>query len=352
MSHHVTPFDNTAPWVTGMLSTPQGDIPIVSTQLTHKDITGTWKVRWGIGRMNYKIKPGLYAVGHPEPTSPVLVSANYKLTFDSLRKELAGLDTWLLILDTKGINVWCAAGKGTFGTAELVSRLAKTSLSAVVTHRTLILPQLGASGVSAHEVTKKTGFVVVYGPVRANDIKAFLAAGNEATPEMRTVQFTLRDRLVLTPMELVPAVQKSLPVLGGLFLTNQFARRPLDKHDAAAITGALAAGTVLTPALLPVIPGKAFAWKGWLLGLGWTSGYLSKVKRFKKGNRLLSAGELLLLPAISSFFAMNFTGSSTYTSPSGVKKEMKKALPWIIGSAVAGGAMMLAAHLFGRRDAS
>jgi hypothetical protein len=82
-----------------------------------------------------------------------------------------------LILDTKGINVWCAAGKGTFGTDELVGRILKTGLSEIVSHRKLVLPQLGAPGVSAHEVTKQTGFSVVYGPVRAKDIKAFLDSG-------------------------------------------------------------------------------------------------------------------------------------------------------------------------------
>lgn len=299
--------------------------------------------------MDYKINPGLYAIGNPDDTSPVLVSANYKLTFDTLRKELSELNCWLLILDTKGINVWCAAGKGTFGTNELVSRISKTFLSEIVTHKTLILPQLGAVGVIAHEIKRQTGFTVVYGPVRAGDIKAFIAADYKATKEMRAVEFTLRDRLVLTPMELVPAVKKSLPVLGGLFLTNQFAARPFDKHDIATYTGAVITGTVLTPALLPVIPGKAFAWKGWLLGLGWTAGYLGLTKRFKKGSRLLSAGEMLLLPAVSSYLAMNFTGSSTYTSPSGVNKEMKKALPLIVGAGAVGGALTLTAHLFDRR---
>jgi len=345
----ITPYNQADKWVIGEICTPKGNIPIVSTQLLFHDTLGAWKVRWGIGRMNYKINSGLYAVGNPDHGSPVLVSANYKLTFDVLRKELSDLDCWLLILDTKGINVWCAAGKGTFGTDELVHCISKTCLSEIVAHRTLILPQLGAPGVSAHEVKKQTGFSVVYGPVRAQDIKTFISSAHTATREMRTVQFTLPDRLVLTPMELVPAVRKSLPVLGVLFITNQFAARPFDKHDVTAYAGAVIAGSVATPGLLPYIPGKAFAWKGWLIGLSWTAKYLFFAKRFKKGNRLLSAGELLLLPAISSYLAMNFTGSSTYTSPSGVNREMKRALPWIIGSAAVGGALTLGAHLFDRR---
>lgn len=324
-------------------------VKTVSTSLTAGDVLGAWKARWGIGRMDYKVEPGLYAVGKPDNNSPVLVSANYKLTFDVLRKNLAGLDCWLLILDTKGINVWCAAGKGTFGTDELIHRIEASELSKYVSHKKLILPQLGATGVSAHEVARRSGYTVNYGPIRAEDIKEYINAGYEATKEMRKVRFNLWDRLVLTPMELVPAVQKSLPVLGALFITNQFAARPFDKHDVAAYAGAVVAGSVVTPALLPYIPGKAFAWKGWLTGLGWTAKYLLLTKRLKKGTRLLAAGEMLLLPAVSSYLAMNFTGSSTYTSPSGVNKEMKRALPFIVGAAAIGGTLMLGAHFFGGR---
>ena len=327
----------------------EAQVIAASTTLTGRDIFGAFKARLGIGRMNYKVEPVLYAVGNPDADSPVLVSANYKLTFDTLRKNLAGLDCWLLILDTKGINVWCAAGKGTFGTDELVNRIQVTGLSEIVAHKRLILPQLGAPGVNANEVTRLTGFSVVYGPVRASDIKAFIEAGNKATEEMREVKFTLRDRLVLTPLELIPALTASLPIAGVLFLTNRFIKRPFDKKDAVVFGGTVLAGTVLTPALLPYIPGKAFSLKGWLLGLGWTAGALKLLGHFKKGNRLLSAGELLLAPAISSFAAMNFTGASTYTSPSGVKEEMKKVLPFIVGAAVIGGALTVGVHILGGR---
>ena len=326
-----------------------GDVQNVSTSLTCCDIIGAWKVRWGIGRMNYTVKPGLYAVGKPNCDSPVLVSASYKLTFDILRKNLSGLDCWLLILDTNGVNVWCAAGKGTFGTDELVNRIEMVKLSEVVAHKNLILPQLGAPGIDSNDVKRRTGFSVTFGPVRADDIQAFISSGNKATKEMRLVKFTFKDRLVLTPMEIVPVIKMSLPILGVLFVTNQFAKRPFEKHDIAAYAGAVLTGAVLTPLLLPYIPGNAFAWKGWIMGLGVTVGSLWKSKRFSAGNRLLSAGQLLLLPALSSFLAINFTGASTYTSPSGVKKEMQKALPFIVGAAAVGTALTLGVHLFGRR---
>ena len=326
-----------------------GNVPVVSTKLSFNDYLGAFKARWGIGRMDYTIEPGLYAVGKPDNDSPVLVSANYKLTFDTLRKNLVGVDCWLLILDTKGINVWCAAGKGTFGTDELIHRIETSELSKYVSHKKLILPQLGATGVSEHEVKSRSGYEVKYGTVRAEDIKAYIDAGYEATKEMRTVKFTMWDRIVLTPMELVPALKITLPIMGVMLLSNKFIKNPFDKTDFAAYAGAILSGTVATPALLPYIPGKAFALKGWFAGLVGTAAVIGLTGRGKKKNPLLTVGHLLIFPALSSYLAMNFTGASTYTSPSGVNKEMKKALPFIVGAAAVGGALTLGVHLLGGR---
>ena len=131
-----------APYIRGLNVTMAGAVPRISTKLTMRDILGAWKVRWGIGRMNYKVAPGLYSVGKPDENSPVLVTANYKLTFDSLRKELTALNLWILVLDTKGVNVWCAAGKGTFGTEELMRRVETARLSEGSRTKRLLFPSL------------------------------------------------------------------------------------------------------------------------------------------------------------------------------------------------------------------
>ena len=123
-------------WITGSATTAAGDVPRAATDLGWRDRLGSWKARWGLGRMRYGVEPGLYAVGEPAPESPVLVSANYKMSFDRLRSQLAGRDAWILVLDTHGINVWCAAGKGTFGTDEILRRMEATGLGGVVSHRT------------------------------------------------------------------------------------------------------------------------------------------------------------------------------------------------------------------------
>lgn len=317
-----------------------------TAELTFKDTLGTWKARWGINRMKFIVEPGLYRLGKPDSDSPVLVSANYKMSFDSLRKELKGIDAWILVLDTKGINVWCAAGKGTFGTQEVLNRIAIVQLEKFVTHRTVIVPQLGAPGISAHEVKKFSGFKVIYGPVKAKDLKKFIKLGMQATTEMRKVRSSAYDRLVLTPVELVGTFKISLMIFGVLFLLNLLGLGPFGLVDFYGYMGAVIVGCVITPVLLPWIPGRAFAWKGWLLGLIWAvilnilngwNGWTDVPQH----SILRALGYILILPSISAFLAMNFTGSSTYTSFSGVLKEMKVAVPAIILSIAVGVVLIL-----------
>jgi len=320
-------------WITGYIKTNIGMVPKVSNSLSFSDKLGEVKVKIGIGRNKYVITPGLYAVGNPDERSPVFVSANYMLSFNVLRKELLGIDSWILVLDTRGINVWCAAGKGTFGTNEIVNRIKQTKLDQVVSHRTLILPQLGAPGIAAHEVKKISGFKVVFGPVRAKDIKKYLDSGLKATPLMRKVYFTLKDRLVLTPLEFIGTF-RYLFILIGIFLIKNWilsGSASIDKvmlitlRELLPFFGAVFVGTVLVPLLLPWIPGKAFAWKGGLLGAVWAGLYFFLLQEITSPINII--GKLFIITSISSFLAMNFTGASTYTSLSGVIKEMQIAVP-------------------------
>lgn len=338
--------ESSHPWIERVLETRAGTVPVVRTRLLPSDRWATLKVRWGLGRMAYTVPPGLYAVGSPGTAAPVLVTANFKLTFDRVRTRLAGRNAWLLVLDTRGINVWCAAGKGTFGTDELTSRIGLTKLGVLVSHRTVILPQLSAPGVAAHLVMKDRRFRVVFGPVRAEDIPAFLDAGLEATPEMRRVRFPFKDRLVLTPVEFVQAATNpfilavfglwSLKLLGLKFI-------PL---DGPAFFGALIVGTVLLPILLPWVPVRPFALKGWILGGIWAAAICAMrgVSLATPAGRLTGASYLLIYPALTAFLAMGFTGSSTFTALSGVVKEMRYAIPAMLVSGVLGAAALAARY--------
>lgn len=309
-------------------------VPSVNTHVGLGDRLGRWRVRWTVGRMRYRVDPGLYRVGNPDPASPVLVTCNYKLTFDVLRAELQGIDAWLLVLDTKGINVWCAAGKETFGTAELVRQVQGTNLGDVVSHRRLIVPQLGATGVSAADVRRLSGFRVVWGPVRARDLGAFLDEGMRATEEMRRVSFTLAERLELVGAELAFILKwlfvlllVTLVLIG--WTSTMEALATVMRGGAPIIAGVLA-GTVLVPILLPWIPGRALSLKGAVVG---TVVVGAAVALRYDSYALIDGIQLFLIgTAAASFFGMRFTGSTTFTSPSGVEWEMRRALPFQVGA--------------------
>lgn len=322
-------------WITGWIFSKAGMFPRVSTEFTREDRYGAWRVRWGFGRMDYRVLPGLYGVGNPGDEAPVLVTANYKLTFDSLRRCLRGIDAWIVVLDTKGVNVWCAAGKGTFGTEELVRRIRSVGLVRVVKHRTIIVPQLGAPGVSAHDVARQTGFKVIYGPVRAADIPAFLVNGCKADGQMRSVTFTLGERLAVTPIEIVQSGKIVVAALIFHILSMLVAGKIFHFEALSGFLPYLAAvlvGTVLTPILLPCIPGRSFAWKGWITAVAALAFYTGLTGQFA----MTTLSFFLILPAIASYLALNYTGCTPFTSLSGVKKEMRIALPFSIASALAG----------------
>jgi len=318
-----------------------GQVAAVTSDWSWSDYCGAVGVRIGIDRFRYYIAPGLYAVGTPSQDDPVLVTANYKLTFDILRRDIRGLNAWLLVLDTKGINVWCAAGKGTFSTTELVRRIQMVGLEKVISHRTLIVPQLGATGVAAHEVKKASGFRVVFGPVRSKDIKAFLQAGMQATPHMRQVSFSLWERLAVALVECSRSIKPLGLALVALFVLAGFGMDffSWDRARQGVWLGFLilsvgfVAGSILTPMLLPWLPGRAFSQKG--AEAGALVGLI--LLMFVNTGVVLGLGLVFGIIAIGSWYGMQFTGASTYTSPTGVEKEMRRALPWQAAAAVCAG---------------
>ena len=281
--------------------------------------------------MGHRIEPGLYAIGKPTSASPVFVTANYSLSFDALRSALPRIDGYILVLDTQAINVWCAAGKGTFGTDELVRRIQAVGLRDVVTHRVMILPQLGAPGVAAHEVKKQTGFKVEYGPVRASDLPEYLKR-HAATPEMRRVKFTLFDRLAVIPVEIVGGLRYILIAAVIAFFIGGWT-------SSLIAVGMMLVGVALFPIVLPWLPTHDFSSKGFILGLAIA---LPLALISLQGNadavwwvRALQAiTPLLIWPPIVAFLALNFTGSTTFTSKTGVQSEIFKyvrGMVWMFG---------------------
>jgi hypothetical protein len=318
----------------------------IDSTITFANRLDHFLARGGINRNGHRVDPGLYRLGNPTRESPVFASANYTLSFDALRSALAGYDAYILVLDTKGINVWCAAGKGTFGTDELVNRIGSTGLAGIVNHRKVIVPQLGAPGISAHEVQRQSGFRVEYGPVRAGDLPEFLKTGT-TTPEMRRVLFPINDRIILSPVELVHIAVPAIIVTTGLwFLAGPVA--------AFAAVFAVVAGTVLFPVLLPFIPTKDFSTKGLLLGgigaIPFAGAFFSNTSLPGWARLMAAITPLLIIPAVTAYLSLNFTGSTTFTSRTGVRKEIFRYIPVMTLMAVFGvllGIVLGLTHLMG-----
>ncbi|MBW6521421.1 MAG: hypothetical protein K0A99_10525 [Desulfoarculaceae bacterium] len=334
------------------MASPAGPVPQVAAILSWSDHWGTIGARIGIQRDQYTITPGLYCVGRPDGNSPVFVTANYKLTFDALRRELGGVDVWILVVDTRGINVWCAAGKGTFSTEEIAYQVQRAKLMDVVNHRELILPQYGAPGVSALKLKNACGFKGTFGPIRARDIKRFLESGQAADEAMRSATFKLKERAVLIPLELFLLLKPLILTLAGLMLLSGFGPdiysldRALHRGGTiglVTIAGVLA-GTVLVPLLLPWIPGRQFWFKGLLFGI--PVGIFTILRFLPFVGWTAVTGMFLWAMSISSYLAMNFTGSTPYTSLSGVKIEMRKGLAIQLITALLGLSCWLAGPFF------
>lgn len=158
-----------------------------------------------------RAKTGLVAMGNPGPDAPVFLTGNFRLTVERVKRALRGLDAYLVVADSGGVNVWCAATGGLFTNHDVVSALKTTGIADRVDHRRVILPQLAATGIEGSVVRESTGWRVVWGPVDARDIPAFLAAGRKATPAMREVRFPFAARL-----EMAIAWAFPISAVGGL----------------------------------------------------------------------------------------------------------------------------------------
>jgi ubiquinone/menaquinone biosynthesis C-methylase UbiE len=177
--------------------TVEREVPRLRHRTTLRSLlVDLWAVFFRILPPYPKVEPGLYRIGEPDRRSPVLVTGNFDLTVRRVVRALDGkVDCWLLVADSGGINVWCAAGGGHFTADKVIAAVRASGVERLVDHHALILPQLCANGVDGWRIRREVGWGVHWGPVRATDIPAYLAAGRQKTDAMRWVTFPLKDRL-------------------------------------------------------------------------------------------------------------------------------------------------------------
>jgi NAD-dependent dihydropyrimidine dehydrogenase PreA subunit len=247
--------------------------------------------RW----VGFPTRTGLRAIGRPDSDSPVFVTCNFDLTVRRVIRALRGLDCWLLVAPTHGINVWCAS-RGGFFTAHSIIAVVKTSrLAEKVSHRRLILPQLCAPGVDVARVRHETGFVCGFGPVYAADIPAYVEDGFRKTPAMRVARFPLAEQLEMAAMWCAPlslivalvlafarpaAIPGALALIWGLGLgmfalygpITRYLPGKISLHRMALVGAAVGAG-------LAVVGLGWWGWSAWK-ALGWGLGALGIGVRF------------------------------------------------------------------------
>lgn len=312
------------------------EIPKIDTTLKKKDKLYNLGTYFGINRNNYMVKPGLYAIGNPKETSPVIVSCNYKLTFDIVRNNLKNTDCFLLILETNGVNVWCAAGKGAFGTEELLRRIKFTNLEKIVSHKVLIVPQLGASGINTIEIRKSLGYRCIFSPIKAEYLEEFIKNKFKAEDYMRKVQFSLKDRALLTPLNLIQNLKYYIISLVILLLLN-FLASPTKELSSVLKYGfiqsvpfliGLIISAIVFPIILPILPFRSFSLNGFILSLILSLVIIVLRTSLYLGiNQVYILGYLMLLNAMMVNVSLSFTGSTNFTSFSGVVKETLWTLP-------------------------
>jgi NAD-dependent dihydropyrimidine dehydrogenase PreA subunit len=152
----------------------------------------------------FPCKTGLTEIGNPGRSSPVFMTCNYHLIVERVKRVLKGIDCFLLVTNSRGYNVWCGSTGGHFTNHDTISILKTSGIEELVNHRNVIVPQLAATGIESIVIKKRTGWKVIWGPVYAKDIPAFIENKFKKTPKMRKVEFPLMQRIEMAAMWAFP----------------------------------------------------------------------------------------------------------------------------------------------------
>jgi acetyl-CoA decarbonylase/synthase complex subunit gamma len=262
----------------------------------------------------FTIKPGLYYIGEMDENAPLLVTANNFLTVFLLARRLSDKKVRLLIIDTKGINVWCSAGEGSFSSKDIIEKATNCGLLTEKGKVSMILPKLSFAGVKLEEL-RKHGINPIIGPLYAKDVPAFLGQDKLENQIYERVHFGLQSRAFTA---LPTAIQFFYYFLGVYVITLGYA-----PPDVIWIATGLA---FIYPLLFPWLPGKYFSVKGIYLALlvAIVSTY------FHYDSVKVQLLLIFFLFATSIFIGLSYTGNSAVSNYTSVRKETARFLPVVV----------------------
>ncbi|MBN2546228.1 MAG: hypothetical protein JXB50_10555 [Spirochaetes bacterium] len=277
-------------------------------------------------KKKFIIDPGLYYIGEKYDINlNLLVTCNYHLTVHLLWNIVRNRNLRLLVIDTKGINVWCSSGKGQFSSNEILKQLNRYEPEQLTIGKKLeiILPKLSMSGVSLSEL-RKNFIIPKIGPIYMRDIPDYL---DKKPLEDRTedkFEFNFKDRLFTLIPSLLQFTKYSLFMAAALFIWNYFFKTNI--HYQVILISIIIA--VLYIIFFPILPTKNFSIKGLFLALFLILTAVILLILFKINLPILSSVfYIFFISGISLFFALYYTGSSGVSNYSLVKKEVIRYLP-------------------------
>nr|KXH70039.1 MAG: hypothetical protein AM324_10265 [Candidatus Thorarchaeota archaeon SMTZ1-83] len=143
-----------------------------------------------------KSEQGLFSFNDADSNSPVLVTTDYYMTVYRVTEaiERQKLKCHLLVVDGRGINVWCGSRGGSVDTDSVLAAISNSNLGEKVSHHILVLPQLAASSISK-SVLAENGWRAVFGPVEIDDVREFIENENRKSREQSIATFTLNRRI-------------------------------------------------------------------------------------------------------------------------------------------------------------
>jgi acetyl-CoA decarbonylase/synthase complex subunit gamma len=123
------------------------------------------------------VTEGIFEIGNPTETSPVLVTTNFALTYFIVSGEIEAsrVPAWLLVKDSEGLSVLTAWAAGKFGGDDVGLFVKKSGIIDKVKHTELIIP--GYAAAIAGDVEEElSGWTVTVGPREAAHLAGFLKA--------------------------------------------------------------------------------------------------------------------------------------------------------------------------------
>ena len=276
-------------------------------------------------RKTFDINPGLYFTGKEyDINSPMLITCNYHTTVFLLWRILKRRNVRILVIDTKGINVWCSSGKGQFSSREIIKQLARYETKDLTESDKLeiILPKLSLSGVRLSEL-KKVKIIPIIGPIYAQNLPKYLDY-KIADCDDDHYKFNLRNRLFTLLPSFIQftkyiAVATAVLIILHLIFKTGFWWQILPVSLSIPI---------LYIILFPILPSQNFSFKGITL-FAFQTLILSLIfgSRFTEVPGFIIAFNLLFYLGTNIFFGLYYTGNSGVSNYSLVKKEIITFLP-------------------------